>query len=110
MTSVQLKVRISQHSRDTLLFESFVKYWGAGLISKEPKNPVVAFSVVKLSDILNIVIPFFDKYPLHGKKRLDYEYFGKIAYLMRDKSHLTEKGLAQVREIKSGMNFGREEK
>jgi hypothetical protein len=53
------------------------------------------------------LIPFFDQYPLHGAKRLDYLDFCKVANLMEGKLHLTEEGLDQIRKIKDGMNTGR---
>ena len=53
------------------------------------------------------IIPFFNKYPLYGAKRLEYEDFCKVASMMNSKTHLTESGLEQVREIKSNMNRGR---
>jgi hypothetical protein len=54
-----------------------------------------------LSDLDSKIIPFFKKYPLHGKKRLDFEDFCEIAALMKDKAHLTEIGLDKIREIKA---------
>lgn len=34
--------------------------------------------------------------------------FLKVAELMKNKGHLTQEGLAQIRKIKAGMNTGRE--
>jgi hypothetical protein len=50
------------------------------------------FTVRKLSDILKIIIPFFEKYPLRGTKSLDFADFCKVAELMKDKAHLTKEG------------------
>jgi hypothetical protein len=58
--------------------------------------------------LTNKVIPFFDKYPLHGVKRLDYLDWCKVASMMQKKEHLTSEGLDQIRKIKMGMNKGRE--
>jgi len=33
---------------------------------------VVDFQVTKFSDIVNIIVPFFDKYPIQGQKALDF--------------------------------------
>ena len=64
-------------------------------------------TVSKFSEIRDKIIPFFDQFPLHGAKRLDYLDFLKIANLMEGKLHLTEEGLDQIRKIKDGMNTGR---
>jgi hypothetical protein len=57
----------------------------------------------------NIIIPFFNKYPIQGVKSMDYADFCKIAAppLMKDQAHFTASGLDQIRVIKSGKNKGR---
>jgi hypothetical protein len=69
---VQLRFRITQHERDVKLMEYIIKYLGSGKIYKYPKNPAVSFTIVKFSDIINIIIPFFETNPLFGVKQFDY--------------------------------------
>jgi len=104
---LQLRFRIYQHDRDLKLMELIIKYLGSGRIEKDSRKAVVSLTITKISDILNIVIPFFEKYPLKGIKQLDYLDFCKIANLMKEGSHLTTEGLDLIRTIKSGMNRGR---
>lgn len=63
--------------------------------------------VKKLSDVTEKIIPFLDKYPLEGYKRLNYDDFVKVAILIKDKRHLIREGLEQIRKIKAGTNQGR---
>jgi hypothetical protein len=42
-----------------------------------------------------------------GEKLKDFDDWCKVAYLIKDKLHLTEKGLEQIREIKNSMNKNR---
>jgi hypothetical protein len=58
----------------------------------------------KFSDIVNVIIPFFEKYSLEGKKSLDFEDFKKVAEIVKTKSHLTLEGYNKVKEINSTMN------
>lgn len=104
---VILRFIIAQHIRDLQLLSSFIQYLGCGLISIKSKE-YVEFRVFKLEDINNKIIPFFDKYLLHGAKSADYLDFCKVALLMKDKAHLTPEGLSQIIKIKSGMNTGRD--
>ena len=67
----------------------------------------VALQILNTSDILNIIIPFFVKYPILGIKALDFADFCKVAELMKTKAHLTLDGLEEIRLIKEGMNKGR---
>jgi len=84
---------------------SLIEYFGCGNIYKS--GVAFDFTVTKIKDLANIIIPFFDKYPLCGVKYQDYLDFVKVLKLMENKSHLTEEGLDQIRKIKAGMNMGR---
>jgi len=64
---------------------------------------MATFTVSKFSDLFQIIIPFFSKYPLQGSKTLDFMDFCKIVNLMQSKSHLTIEGIEQIRQIKVGM-------
>lgn len=103
---VTLRFKLSQHSRDAELMKTLVEYLGCG--NYYSRQDIGEFIVGRLSDNLDKIIPFFDKYPLQGTKTLDYADFRKVAEIMKTKGHLTQEGLEQIREIKSGMNRGRE--
>ena len=102
--AVEIKLRIAQHSRDIKLIKSLVSYLECGRVEEDLKYPMVYFVVNRLEDILIKVIPFFDLYPILGVKGLDYPCFKHVANLMKDKAHLTEKGLEKIRGIKPEMN------
>jgi hypothetical protein len=104
---VLLRLRIYQHERDIKLMEHLIKYLGSGKIEKDSRNPVLSIRIFKISDIINKIIPLFNKNPLFGVKQYDYLDWCKIAQLMNEKKHLTIDGLALIRTIKSGMNTGR---
>jgi LAGLIDADG endonuclease len=65
-------------------------------------------TITKFADIVNILIPFFQKHPLQGVKQLDLTDFIKVAELIKTQSHLTSEGLNEILLIKSGMNRGRD--
>ena len=105
---VQLRFRITQHERDLKLMEVLVKYLGSGRIYKYAGKPAVALTVFNFSHISNLIIPFFEKNPLLGVKLIDYLDWCKVAKLINEGSHLTKEGVNLIREIKSGMNKGRD--
>ena len=104
-----LRFKITQHSRDTDLMHRLVKFMGCGRveITENSLRSYAEFVVTTNKDINNIVIPFFTKYSLQSSKKLDFEDFKKVAELMRNSAHLTEKGLNAIKKIKMGMNAGR---
>jgi LAGLIDADG endonuclease len=102
---VKIRFKISQHERDRLLWGLISKYLKCGTL--QISRHTVVLTIVNLEDIINIIIPFFDKYHLKGIKQLDYACFRQVAFLMEKKAHLTAEGLEQIREIKAEMNQGR---
>ena len=63
-----------------------------------------SFSVGKFEDIYNIIIPFFDKYPVKGVKYENFLCFKEIADIVKTKNHLTPEGITLVKKIRSNMN------
>jgi hypothetical protein len=61
-----------------------------------------SLTVVKYSDITNLIIPFFEKYPVLGVKQKDFSDWCKVAKLMKEGSHLTEEGLKLIQSLKKG--------
>ena len=104
--SVNLLFKLTQHSRDIELLRNIAKFLDCGFIQESTQ--IVNLLCKKFSDIEEKIIPFFDKYPLLGSKRLDYADFYKVFKLMKNKSHLTLKGLNEIQIIKAGMNRGRD--
>jgi hypothetical protein len=56
---------------------------------------------------MNIIIPFFEQYPIEGIKKLDYMDFKTVGNLMLNKEHLTSNGLDKIINIQSNMNRSR---
>jgi len=74
------KVTQKEHSMGILY--DLQRFFNCGNIHIDnAKENAKKFSVNKLSDIINIIIPHFDKYPLKGSKRLDYLDFKKVAFM-----------------------------
>lgn len=102
---VALMFQLTQHSRDELLMRSLIEFFKCG--SVRFYGEAISFRVEKFSDIINIIIPFFTKYPILGVKTKDFQDWCKVAELINDKKHLTREGLENIRKIKAEMNKGR---
>lgn len=70
--NVQLVFSIIQHSRDKELMKSLIAYLGCDTYVCRDKKDSVEFRVSKLNDLIEIIIPFFKKYPILGIKALDF--------------------------------------
>ena len=102
---VQLRFSIGLHLRE----KEFVKYLATYFNLNEDKyvyldSNSVRFEITNTNDIINVIIPFFVKYPIKGKKSLDFIEFNKVAIIVNNKEHLTKEGLNEILNIKSKMN------
>lgn len=74
---------------------------------KDNKDNCLDYLVTKFSDIDQKIIPFFSRYKIFGVKLKDYNYWCKAAELIKNKAHLTDTGLEEIKKLKDGINKGR---
>lgn len=107
--------KITLHPKDTALleglYEFFFNYFPNISFNNSRTNKGIGFSkqtvsltISNIQDIGNIVIPFFDLYPVLGVKKMDYNDFKIIYNIILSKDHLSPKGLAQIQQIRNNMN------
>ena len=95
---------ITQHMRDQQLLIRINKYFGCGNLYKNRQT--FNYEVTKFSDIVNKIIPLFQKHRIRGVKALDFADFCDVAEMMKQKKHLTDDGLDLIRKIKLAKNRG----
>lgn len=100
----RLLFSIGQDSRDIALLESIVEFFCCGKVYTYKNREVCEFVVTKIDDIVNIIIPFFDKKSISGSKHLDYIKFKEAAYIIKNKKHLNIEGMNRIKELKNTMN------
>lgn len=103
--NIGLRFVITQHSKDSVLFDNISNYLGCGKCYFSRNEVNLVFST--FSDINNKIISLFSKYPLLGTKKEDYIDFCKVAELIKSKDHLTKQGIENIKRIKSNMNSKR---
>ncbi len=69
-------------------------------------RPHVKLKVSNFTDISNKIIPFFQRYPLQAKKRLQFEKFCQAAELIKTKQHLTFEGIERIRALRHEDSLG----
>lgn len=72
---------ITQDHRDLQLFEKFSEFFNCGKNYHRPNSSRCDFVVQTRPHIIEIIIPFFNKYPLVNIKTLDFEDFSKALSL-----------------------------
>jgi len=102
---VEANFAIALHKVDLEILQEIQSYFGVGYIRKDV-NDKVKFRVESVKDIVNKVIPHFDKYPLITQKLADYLLFKDVVNMMVNKEHLTKGGLNKIVSIKAVINLG----
>lgn len=115
---VQLRFSIGLHIRELELLKGIAAYLnlGSSLVEQGKEGSTkyvylteeaVNLQVMNLSDILKVVIPFFESNPILGVKSLDFASFCEVGRMIESKEHLTLEGFNTIEDIKAGMNRGR---
>jgi hypothetical protein len=70
---VQIRFKLSQHTRDEALMKSFITYFNCGTYYKYPIRPLGDFRCVDFTNNYEKLIPFFKKYPILGIKAENFK-------------------------------------
>jgi len=103
---VEIIFQIGLHKKDLELLKLIQAYFdGIGIIVTN-SNDMCTFRVSSPKQILNKIIPHFDKYFLITEKQADYIIFKKIVMLMEQGEHLKLEGLQAIINIRASLNLG----
>jgi len=97
----QLIYSVIQHIRDEMLIRSLVDYLDCGRVFIY--DNALKFEVYKFSDLVDKILPFFQKYNLGGVKLHDFNCFVLAVEIIQNKGHFTKEGLEKLRKIKSNL-------
>ena len=62
------------------------------------------YVVRRRSDLIDVIIPFFQAHHLHSSKQRNFEKFAKCVEMMDAGRHLSHDGVADIAEIAQTMN------
>jgi hypothetical protein len=91
---------------DLALLNKIQTFFGIGSIRIDKRYGHYLYSVSSLKDLINVIIPHFDKYQLLTQKRADFILFKLVVDLMSQKEHLTLEGFHKIVAIRASMNLG----
>ncbi len=74
-------------------------------MSEKGGNPsCFVYCVDKIKDLISVIIPFFDMYPLVGEKYQNFLLFKKIVIRLSKKEHFDKRGFEEVVKLCFKMN------
>jgi len=95
---------IHLHIRDIALLKNISKTLGVGKVRKN-SNSTAIFRVDNIQEI-QVIVDHFDKYPLISTKLSNFLIFKQCYDLIKQKEHLTQKGLEEIIALKCNLNKG----
>jgi hypothetical protein len=95
---------IALHVKDVSILLDIKEFFGVGNISNKKES--VLYQVNSLNDLVNVIIPHFESYPLLTNKKADFLLFKLAIGLIKQKEHKNIEGIHKLLEIKSSLNKG----
>ena len=86
------ELTVVQHKRDIQILYALRDYFECGVV-RTNHGDRWAYRVRSITDLFEIIVPFFIKYPLKSKKRLDFEKFKHILKMMKEGDHMSLEGI-----------------
>jgi len=102
---ITFSFKVTQKDHSLIILSELKKFFNCGNINIDhAKFNAYKYTVGKTYDLINVIVPHFDKYPLVGSKHLDFLDFKKalILYSGQDPDKLKK-----ILSIKSKMNKSR---
>ena len=93
-------------SKDLSTLEELKDFFGVGILNTRKNKDATSYTVTKIDDLMNVVIPHFTNFPLQTQKKVDFDLWVKIVELISKKEHLTPEGVLKIFSLKSVLNKG----
>ena len=95
---------VSQNADRAQLLNLLLETWRCGSIRPDRSDKTVKFEIRKIDDLLTVVIPHFEEYPLISDKSKDFSCFAEVCRLMKRKRHLELDGIREIVKLAMRMN------
>lgn len=97
--------QVYQHKDNSWILHIFKDVFECGYVSEKGGNPSChVYCVDNIRQLLEKVIPFFEKYPLIGEKHGNFLLFKEIVIGVSQKEHLNPIGFTRLAELAFEMN------
>lgn len=103
---------VTQGAKSVECLRMLMKFFGVGGVYvnrryDNHKEHMYRYCVRKRADLIQKIIPFFERYPLRTSKQGDFLKFVECVRRVERRSHLTPTGLIEIVEIAERMNHCR---
>ena len=91
------------------VLEEMHRFFGCGRLGLNRRHDnhredLTRWTVMRFTDLRDIIVPFFQDNPLRTSKRDNFDKFAMIITIMDRRRHLTMPGIVEIAEIAETMN------
>ncbi len=95
---------VSQNEDRAQVLLLMQKVFNCGFIRRDYSDKTLKYEVRSLDDLVDKIIPHFEKYPLISDKCKDFDLFKKVCLLMQKNLHKNKTGLIKITNLAFQMN------
>ena len=95
---------VSQNEDRAQILFLMQKVFKCGFSRRDYSDKTLKYEVRSLNDLVEKIIPHFEKYPLLSEKQKDFEFFKQVCFLMQRNLHRNKKGLLKIMNFAFQMN------
>jgi hypothetical protein len=110
-TSVNFLFSINLHVDDVEVLHKIAKILGVGVVKIDKNRNSAVFYVNKFNDIVRVILPIFQEFPLQTTKHLDFISFSEAVRIKLSvkgtKKIISKPYLIKIQNLKANMNSGR---
>lgn len=79
-------------------------YFKCGCMRRDYGDKTLKFEVRRIGDLIEKIVPHFEKYPLRSAKQKDFLLFAEICRKIKDQKHLNPEGVQEIIRLSYQMN------
>jgi hypothetical protein len=98
---------LSLNVKDLELLRDLQTFFGCGWIRESKGDRTFKYEARSINDLLEFVIPQFERYPLRGAKACSFGAFASVCQMIEQGDHLRRDGLRDIIDIAYEMNLGK---
>ena len=95
---------VSQNEDRRQVLDIMREYFGCGYIRRDFSDKTVKFEVRDHHDLIEKIIPHFERFPLLSFKQKDFELFKQVCRLVHEQKHLVHEGFIEILHLAYRMN------
>ena len=95
---IQGEFVVTQHKRNITTLQALKKFFKCGAVTKN-NNDIYHYRVKNVKHLLEIIVPFFEKYPLKTSKRFEVLIFKELCSILKSKEHLNVENYNHIENL-----------